>query len=227
VARASPLFTPPFGARVGFSGDTGGAHREAGLTGEWRVNLGCGGDLRSGWLNIDFTPDGQPTPRVGELINHDLREGLPLPPGSCSYIYTSHLLEHLSAVEGTRLMRDCHAALRRGGIMRVCLPDFRQALKAYQANDRGYFDLFDEHLRAGGVLARDGRPMERPTLMTYVNHAVYQDGEHKCMYDGESILALMTEVGLTDARLTTLDPSIDITDPLRARYSFYAQASHT
>ena len=66
-----------------------------------KVHLGCGDDIRSGWLNVDMSASpaarhlaanaGAPT----ALVLHDLRYGLHLPACSCAMIYSSHLLEHL------------------------------------------------------------------------------------------------------------------------------------
>lgn len=53
-----------------------------------RLNFGSGSNLKSGWVNIDaFSPSSE--------HHWDARRQMPLADGSCSMIYSEHLLEHL------------------------------------------------------------------------------------------------------------------------------------
>ncbi|MGI9065012.1 MAG: class I SAM-dependent methyltransferase [Pyrinomonadaceae bacterium] len=110
-----------------------------------KVHLGCGPDIRTGWVNIDLNrgplvidPANQPDTI---FINHDLRKGLPLEPLSCDIIYSSHFFEHLEYRQGLQLMRDCHRSLCSGGIFRISLPSLKDFFAAYLAREDSYFDL--------------------------------------------------------------------------------------
>src|SRR5437773_6311802 len=118
-------------------------HNKHGL----RVHLGCGSDIKSGWVNIDLTGN-PPVITKGAapgaiFINHDLRRGLPLERGTCAMIYSSHFFEHLSYGDAVALLRECRRTLQPGGVFRAALPNFKADFEAYLRGDAGYFHLLD------------------------------------------------------------------------------------
>src|SRR5262245_42090359 len=76
----------------------GGRRRFRALAGRTglRLHLGCGGELKAGWVNVDL--DGRPlrkairrAPEGTLFIAWDLRRGtVPLPDGCCDVVYSSH-----------------------------------------------------------------------------------------------------------------------------------------
>ncbi|HZS06233.1 MAG TPA: methyltransferase domain-containing protein [Blastocatellia bacterium] len=188
-----------------------------------KVHIGAGDDIRPGWVNIDlalripenFRPEAHPDT---VCINHDLRLGLSLEEGSCDLIYSSHFLEHLEYAHGVRLMRDCHRALRPGGIFRAALPNFRGLFDAYLRGDRKYVELVD----ISAVLPEVEPGTE--TLVDHVNYGIYQHGEHKCVYDEEKIVLILERIGFSKVSLPGYSPGLDPDSDLRRRYSFYVEA---
>jgi len=91
------------------------------------LNLGCGARFQpgSGWTNLDFISH---HPRVRA---HDLNQGLPFPDGSYDGVYHSHVLEHFTAQDGLRLLRECFRVLRPGGVIRVVVPDLERIATGY------------------------------------------------------------------------------------------------
>jgi predicted SAM-dependent methyltransferase len=195
-------------------------HQRSGL----KVHLGCGYDIREGWVNVDlsFSPpsnaDIQSKPDT-HFINYDLRRGLPLAGGSCDLIYSSHFFEHLEYADGERLMRDCYRVLRPGGVFRIALPDFRKAFQAYISRDEPFFDLIDLPSIFPHI------PTATRSLVDNINYACYQFGEHKCIYDEEKVLLQLKHIGYATAEVAALDPSVDVNIPLRKRYTFYVTAT--
>jgi SAM-dependent methyltransferase len=187
-----------------------------------KIHLGCGNDLRPGWVNIDraYSPDLRSgAPRTDALfIDRDLRLGLPLQANSCAYIYSSHFFEHLEYQHGLRLMRDCYHALRPGGVFRVAMPDFRAVFVAYLNGDQQFFDLIE----AIGALAPID-PATR-TLVDYVNYAVYQFGEHTYIYDQEKFYTILRAIGFSSVVESSFQSAVDPDTPLRRKYSFYIEA---
>jgi len=84
-----------------------------------RLNLGCGSDVRPGYLNIDVR---KTDPRVLQV---DLEKELlrPFPDESIEEIIAKDFVEHLSwrVVEG--FLKDCYRVLKRGGRMYIQVPD--------------------------------------------------------------------------------------------------------
>ncbi|MEO8435107.1 MAG: methyltransferase domain-containing protein [Pyrinomonadaceae bacterium] len=188
-----------------------------------KLNLGCGTDVKPGWVNIDLALESPPVFDPNSLpatifINHDLRRGIPLAKESCEVIYSSHFFEHVEYREALKLMRECYQLLKPGGIFRISLPDFKSACAAYLRNDRGYFDLVDVDLFLPevepGTLA----------LIDFINFAAYQSGEHKRVFDEEKIILLLQKIGYRSAEVSSFQSEIDAPGEVRTRYSFYVEA---
>lgn len=80
-----------------------------------KVNLGSGGDLKEGYVNVDWNPLVQPD------VAHDLN-ALPYPfaADSCDLIEAFHVLEHLD--RPFDVMRELHRILRPGGVLHIKVP---------------------------------------------------------------------------------------------------------
>jgi predicted SAM-dependent methyltransferase len=177
-------------------------------------------------VNIDITtnitPVALPTGSDGRrtiYINHDLRRGLPLPGESCEIIYSSHFFEHLDRRDGFRVMCDAYRALCPGGVFRIVIPDFRAYFEAYVRSDTEYFSLIDLDALYPGP---DAKPF---TIIDNLNYAVYQSGEHQCLYDEEKLRVLLTGIGFRSVERVKYDAAVDIDSPLRTRYSLYVEAT--
>jgi predicted SAM-dependent methyltransferase len=190
-----------------------------------KLHLGCGGDVRTGWVNVDsFVLPVLTADHLKDLntvaIQYDLRQPMPLSPDSCDYVYSSHFFEHLHSEDGYRLMQDCYRFLAPNGVFRIVLPDMKSGFKAYVERDEKYFDLLREKLLNSIVPSYS----DDATLADYINYFVYQHGEHKCIYDAEKLTQMLTKIGFRSVVETQHKPEVDPTDPLRVAYSFYVEA---
>jgi SAM-dependent methyltransferase len=129
------------------------------------ANIGCGSVFHPAWVNLDVSP---PDPAVRRW---DARIGLPFSDGTVEACYASHVLEHLSKVEASRLLAECRRVLRPGGVIRIVVPDLegiaRHYLRLLDAADGGsveavadydwiLLELFDQMVRteSGGEMHR-------------------------------------------------------------------------
>jgi predicted SAM-dependent methyltransferase len=186
-----------------------------------KLNLGCGGDLKPGWINVDLALESLPmvnAETAPTFINYDLRRQIPLNENSCELIYSSHFFEHLEYSDSLRLLRQCYHLLKPDGIFRISLPDFKGACTAYLKDDYSYFELVDPDTFLSEVAP------ETLTLVDYVNFAIYQSGEHKRVYDEEKVIRLLQSIGFTSVSVSSYETEIDPASPLRLNYSFYVQA---
>jgi SAM-dependent methyltransferase len=81
-----------------------------------RLNLGCGTDIREGWVNLDIAA------LPGVDVVHDINI-LPLPfsDGSFDEILCNDILEH---VDLAPVLKECHRILSPGGRMRIEVPHY-------------------------------------------------------------------------------------------------------
>lgn len=89
------------------------------------VNLGCGTRFSDGWVNIDTRPVS------GDVIKHDLRNGIPLPAEWADVVYCSHVFEHLAPEEVPDFLYECYRVLRNNGIFRIVVPDLERIARDY------------------------------------------------------------------------------------------------
>jgi len=110
-----------------------------------RVQFGCGLSAPEAWLNFDCSPTirFEKLPIIGRLYTKneerfpsnveygDIVRGLPLPSGSCTAVYASHVLEHLSLREFRMALRNTHQLLEPGGRFRLVLPELEILARRY------------------------------------------------------------------------------------------------
>jgi predicted SAM-dependent methyltransferase len=92
-----------------------------------KLHLGCGGNILSGWLNTDLEPGSSDVARV------DLTERLPFEDACFNYIFSEHVIEHLSYSQGLGMLSECHRVLRSGGRIRISTPDLAFLVDLYAA----------------------------------------------------------------------------------------------
>lgn len=90
-----------------------------------RLHIGCGPEIFPGWVNIDLEP------YPGVDVVHDVTEGLPFE--DVRYIYAEHFVEHLTYDDGLRFFRECRAALREDGVLRISTPNLDWVQKTQYA----------------------------------------------------------------------------------------------
>ena len=112
-----------------------------------KLNVGCGADIKKGWINID---SGDQFLNKNDLdLCHDLSQGLPFPNNSADYIFNEHFIEHLTRDQGILFFKECFRVLRSGGTLRIACPDLRATVNDYLTDsfkDREWLQKLCPHL---------------------------------------------------------------------------------
>lgn len=159
-----------------------------------RLNLGCGSNIRFGWVNVDL--------RQGADLRLDLRRELPFGDGSACVIYSEHFFEHLEYPdEAGSFLQETYRVLAPGGLFRVGVPDTEWPVRAYTSDDSGYFDLARE---------RGWHPGWCQTRMQHLNyHFRVRRGEHKYAYDFETLAKSLAGAGFISVERAGFDSNLD------------------
>ena len=80
-----------------------------------QLNIGSGNDFRKDYVNIDNRD-------VNGNMVWDVRDGLPFPDGSVSYIFSSHFIEHLDEDAATDFISEMLRVIKPGGLIDVWCP---------------------------------------------------------------------------------------------------------
>lgn len=89
------------------------------------LNVGCGGNAREGWVNLDLNPGAE------GILDCDVSRGLPFEDASFDALYCSHVLEHLPKNEAPVLVAECLRVLRPGAVARFVVPDLENIARLY------------------------------------------------------------------------------------------------
>jgi len=77
-----------------------------------RLNLGCGGDIKPGYLNVDLKK------REGVNLVADIKT-LSFPPESFMEILAADVIEHLYFTQAKKLLRHCYTWLKPHGTITI------------------------------------------------------------------------------------------------------------
>jgi len=171
-----------------------------------KLNFGCGPQVTDGWIGVDYAIGARfaklPLFRTvnrklrifdldwdDRITIHDLTKRLPWKDDSADVVYTSHVLEHLARDDGRNFLAECHRVLRKGGIVRVVVPDLNPIVREYVDGRL----RADEVLEKLGVLYISSRNPIKRGLSRFVQ------SPHQCLYDTPTVLSLLREIGF-DAR---------------------------
>ena len=177
---------------------------------EIKINFGCGTTPLKGWVNLDnsFSLFLSKFPiivlllknlkllsfsqiqliyfyRKSKIKSANADKKFTFINNTVDIIYTSHMLEHLSRIKAFEFIKECHRVLKKDGVLRIVVPDFKKQIDQYLINQDA-----DEFLEKSLIIA--------PPLITFkdklrVLFLGYR--HHQYMYDSRSIIKLIESAG--------------------------------
>lgn len=110
-----------------------------------KLNIGCGWYKKDGFINIDKSSEVSPDKVV------DIEKGLPFGNDYFDYIYSSHVLEHISPNKFRFVLEEIARVIKDGGILELDLPfdniGTRTNIDHYRTFSFGTFDqLYNTNL---------------------------------------------------------------------------------
>jgi predicted SAM-dependent methyltransferase len=184
---------------------------------ELKVNLGCGTKALPDWINIDITLN-IPFSKIPFLkrvlfklrlipeeayrmrwprgtVWHDIRRGLPFDDNTVDYIYSAHFLEHMKKAEAVKVLIECHRVLKKGGLIRIVVPDLEILAQRYNERDTKFFESNNflnpaekEKIADAFLKSLNFFPRERWQRM-------YAGQYHLWMYDFDSLYCMLGDCG--------------------------------
>lgn len=141
-----------------------------------KLHISCGERVVPGWLNTDIYHGN---------IYLDARARLPIASDSFHAVYSHHFIEHITFEELMALLAECYRILLPSGRIRLVTPDLEKILKVVEQADADMIAFF---------CAED---VIRNKAMLF-NRLVLNQGEHKLIYDLETLKRMLETVGFRD-----------------------------
>ncbi|PID75572.1 MAG: hypothetical protein CSB23_03300 [Deltaproteobacteria bacterium] len=82
-----------------------------------KLHIGCGRNFLDGWLNSDLSPNSQ------DIISIDATAPFPFKNETFDYIFSEHMIEHISYPNGLLMLNECYRILKNSGAIRISTPD--------------------------------------------------------------------------------------------------------
>jgi SAM-dependent methyltransferase len=82
-----------------------------------KLNVGCHARVLTGWLNTDHHPI------LPMAIHLDTKRPFPFSKETFDYIYSAHVIEHMTYSHGVNMLRECFRVLKTSGKIRISTPD--------------------------------------------------------------------------------------------------------
>lgn len=153
------------------------------------LEIGSGPIRKEGWITLDRC-------RLSDIY-WDLNKNLPFVDNQFNVVYSSHVLEHFSFKELQRLLGELYRVIKPGGIMSVCVPD-----------GKIYIDIYNNKVDAQKFVEYQPAFISQQP-MDVLNYLFYMNGEHKHMFDQESLIYHLSCAGFINCKPREFDPKLD------------------
>jgi predicted SAM-dependent methyltransferase len=132
----------------------------------------------------------------GDVINHNVVNGLPFEDSSVQCIFSSHFIEHLTFEESINFLKECYRVLRPNGILRIICPDIMIWVnKIYKGTDVNFFQTYKDSLDVDFWENSVYHIKDKVKTNTQVLNSMIFNWGHKWMWDFESLKMELESVG--------------------------------
>jgi hypothetical protein len=174
------------------------------------LQYGCGFSSNpEEWINFDASPTLwlQRIPLFGHLFKRivkplfpdgvqfgDIVKGLPVKGNSCSLIYCSHVLEHLSYFDFKVALKNTFSLLVPGGVFRLVMPDLEYYIERYIKTDQDPHAAMD--FMKDSLLGVENRDKSIPGLL----RKQFGNSSHLWLWDYKSTKLELETIGFINIR---------------------------
>jgi predicted SAM-dependent methyltransferase len=160
-----------------------------------KLHIGSGENNLSGWLNSDRGPE------LKNVLNLDATEPFPLDPNEFDYVFSEHMIEHISYSEGLLMLNECFRVLRKNGTIRISTPNLPFLIDLYK-EDKSNLQL--EYIKwSTDNFITDVDCYED----TFVINNFVRDWGHQFIYDEKTLRMSLEKAGFTNITRYDLNQS--------------------
>ena len=160
----------------------------------YKLNLGCGDTYLKGWLNTDIFPKSR------RIFFLDATKEFPFENKIFDYVFSEHMIEHISYNNGKEMIRECFRVLKNNGRIRISTPNINFLIELVnvpsQINKR-YLDFFFELNKDYGI---------NKDVVYVVNDFMRSHG-HLFIYSPEILKSMLKDAGFIDIKFHSINKS--------------------
>jgi predicted SAM-dependent methyltransferase len=162
-----------------------------------KLQLGAGPTALPGWLCTDVSPDS------AHSVHLDATQRFPFAENTFDYVFSEHMIEHLSWQDGLFKLKECFRILKPGGTIRIATPDLAVLIGLYDHKDNVLGQRYIEWITDNYM-----EHIDTYKASFVINNAFHCWG-HQFLYDGDLLEMAMREAGFTNIRRCSQGESAD------------------
>ena len=164
-----------------------------------KLNLGSGYHVLDGWLSADIKPTRQ------DVLRLDATRKYPFGDQTFDYVYSQHMIEHISYQQGQQMLRECFRILKDDGKIRIATPDLLYLISLYQDDKSALQKAYMQWITRTFM---EDVPICADTFV--INHCVRAWG-HTFIYDQKILRLALEAVGFREIVQCAINASEDPT----------------
>lgn len=150
-----------------------------------KLQIGSGPNVLHSWFNVDIFP------AYPNQYYVDATAGLPFDDATFDYVFSEHVIEHVTYAQGCGLLLQCFRVMKPGGRIRISTPDMRKIASLYSEPRTPQQKRYIET-----VFSRWHSDYNGEEVGIAVNN-IFEFG-HKFIYDRGTLSEAMVKAGFTD-----------------------------
>lgn len=152
-----------------------------------KLHIGCGYHPIDGWLNSDY----RPIPK--DILRLDATKTFPIKNNEFDYIFSEHMIEHISYPQGSSMLQECFRVLRKNGTIRVSTPNLRFLIDLYGSDKT---DIQKEYIKYS-IDNYIGESTEHCNEVFVINN-FFRDWGHQFIYDEQTLRTALLKAGFSN-----------------------------
>ena len=151
-----------------------------------KLQIGSGSTALEGWLCTDLIPGKR------GVVYLDATKKFPFKDNTFQYVFSEHMIEHVSHSQGLAMLKECFRVMKPGGCIRIATPDLKQVARLYTDKDS---DICKDYIKwSMDKFANEERDKYGYNNAIVVNYFFHKWG-HQFIYDEEILKKTMLEAG--------------------------------
>lgn len=159
-----------------------------------KLHIGCQDHPMDGWLNADIYP------KHSEVIHLDATKPFSFLDNTFSYVYSEHMIEHISFADGLQMIKECYRSLKLGGRIRLATPNLAFLMNLYtkpeEATHKSYISFSGRYF-----------PDNHPVTSGRVINNFFRDWGHQYIHDQRSLEYLLKHAGFSNVQFPEVGES--------------------
>lgn len=161
-----------------------------------KLQIGTGENIFEDWLNSDIDPYSD------NKIYLDATKPFPFEDSTFDYVFSEHMIEHITYQEGLNMLSECYRILTSGGKIRIATPNLQFLLELYKSNKS---ELQNEYLK--WAIKKCNIPSVTAFEDTFVINNFVRGWGHKFIYDEKVLRYTLENVCFVNIKKCNLNES--------------------